>query len=343
MPTATFHYPLPSSTVIPDRSLRMKDGMYIIKDPTSTSSTKRTRMLKNSQLTRMYADTSGLSEYARKETLHALYANPDLASQLVQAESPAIVDTIAAKLRKESFGSASREFSLALHAWIDLVEYGGDEEVPELFAPYVNAYVNKTRELGWTFDRELSHRWITDAGVTGILPDTPVFSNSHRVYHTRGGLVSLRTTTSAHVEYRMAQYMADAGFAARATEYLLGGKAGAWTALNEQWKTVRFGVGVISRDLDARVEFFQLDRDISLELAQTAYTVYTGVHSKAVAAVIDTPATFVGVSLEHKIRNAQSREELDALWQAHSDEWTDAYTELGMVRIQELEQTSRSS
>lgn len=346
--TPVFLYPLPSSTNVPDRSLRMKDGRYIIKDPTSSSATKRTRMLKNSQLTQLYASSGGLVDYIRKETVYGLHANPELASMLVGTDNPSVINTVVEQLRKESYGSGSKEFSTALHAWLDHVEYQGKEEIPAVFEPYITEYLDQIRQRGWRFDPELSHRWITDAGVTGILPDNPVFSSSNRVYRTRnGGIVSLRTTTSANVSHRMAQYMADAGFAARATEYLLGGKAGTWTSIDPKWQQAQFGVGVISRDMSVtnplapNVEFLQLNKDISTELAQSAYDVYASVHSKTVAAVIDAPASFEGeVSLEYRISHAQSREELDALWQANTDRWTDEHTKLGMDRLKEIEPSS---
>lgn len=348
--TARFEYPLPTTPVAPVRRLKYNrdKGGYTIQDPTSSSATKRTVMFRDSQLTKLFTDNSGLADYTRREAIAALGQFPEYLASLNAASSledlAARADNIAANVKYNSYGSSALEWSSALIEWIDHIEYGGTEPVPDMFAPYVTAYLSAIAERGWTFVPEMSQRYITSAGVTGVLPQTPVFSNTGRVYvDTHGSLYSIQLTTSSNIHYRLVSLTANAGFASMAQFILSPGNKGVWTDNLENWENTMYGVVNILRtptpEGEIDIRFIKLDEAVGRDLATTALEVHHISGSNAVKTAIS--GSTLGYSVRDEIiqaiRSADKPEDLPSIFRTFEKFWTDEYTQLGNQRIAELQ------
>lgn len=342
--TARFKYPLPVTPVVPFRKLKFKDYGFVVADPRSNNTTSRVIMFRDSQLTRMFSDASGLSDYTRRETVFTLGRYPELLSQLAAASTEEALATTAEnvswQVKGMSYGNSAMEWSSALIEWINHIEYGGTESVPAMFVPYVQAYLLEIYRRGWKFDPELSNRYITNAAENGIMPKTPVFSNTGRVYRdVEGNIFSLQLSTASNINYRLISMTANAGFASNAVFILGQGTRGTWIPVDEGWSKAQFGVVNILRSPsesgEVDIRFIKLDASVGADLAQTALDVQEVSSSNTVQNAIQ--GSNFGNTIVDEIRSVTDVSQLPALYNKYKDFWLDEYTQLGKDRAYELQ------
>lgn len=349
-PTTTryFHYPLPPA-LAPHRELPWKDGGVNVSDPTNNAATKKARMIPGSTIARMLSDTTGLVQYAYRDAINTIARDQTLIQPLLVAMGSgdehavtAALNSLVTRINSHGFGSSSREWATALFKWMDYIDYGGTDPVPMPFSPFVEAYYHAINSRGWTFDQELSNRFITRDGERGVLPTTPVISATNRVYRDRkGGVVSLRATTAKNPDLRKVEFIGAAGFAATATQILGKGSRSIWGPLSPDsgWGDARFGMLHVSRNIVPgqmpEVSLVGFDSGIARDLAQSALDSFEIQHSPLAARASDAGAFDVDI-IETSILRAMSVEDVSATFSQFSELWTDEFTDLGMKRIESL-------
>lgn len=346
--TKNFSYPLPPA-LAPHRALPWKDGRVNVSDPTNNSPTKKARMVMDTSVTRLLSDTAGLVSYAYRDAVNTLAHDPGLIHPVLNAlatqndnEVTTAVNHVVDRINRSGFGTSSREWATALFEWMDYIDYGGTELVPEPFAPFVEAYYNAIRRRGWTFDPEMSNRFVTRAGERGVLPNVPVICSTNRVYRDRnGGLVSLRATTSKNPQGRVPEYAGAAGLASVGTQMLGKGARSVWHDLSEEsgWGSARFGMLHIDRTLvpgrSPEVTLHGFDIGIALDLAKSALASFEVQHSPMAARASST-AEFITDLIMGRISEATSVADMSDLYKEYQDVWTDDLTALANHHIEGL-------
>lgn len=325
--TPLHHYPLPPEGRLFKPTYEF--GKYALPDPeTGTQGKRFTRVTSKAHV---LEDTYGLEIWKQKNVVMGLKIKPELLDDIDLFDHDTLhsqLKTIANKAQDAAGANDASEMGTAIHAWTEAVERDGlpVDEVPQEFRAHVQAYLNALSNAGITTVPGMVERivWHKDTGMVGTLD---------RIYELADG-----TRVIGDVKTSKSLDRALLGFAVQLAVYadadrMLSLDGSTWEPMAPVGNI--FGViahipsnqpgvcNLVTIDLQA-------GRD-ALELAQAVEWARTTAGTR-IPNIWPLPQP----SLETRISNAQSVDEISQLWANNQAVWTQALTDLGMARIQAL-------
>ena len=330
-PQATeYHgYPLPPYTRAynPDGD-RDRFGRYQLPDPTGQS-TKPKAFTRATSGAKTLDDTYNLHAWDVRQVVTGLAGNPELLERFPEfgdySEQRNALERIADTARIEAGSKDSSEFGTALHAWLEAVDEGHVTvaDVPALFRPKVEKYVAMLREWGITTPEHMVERivWHEASEFVGTFD---------RIYQLADGTrVIGDVKTSKDLKYSLLSISAQLAIYADAA-LMLAADGQSWEpmpAVSDPFAVVAW---VPSNATHA--ELVPIDLQLGRRVIELSMAVREIRREGPKVARLDLDEWIPrpkGETLEDFVRTATSQEELSALYEKHSAEWTDDLTALG--------------
>lgn len=276
-------------------------------------------------------DTTGLTKWQLRETVHGLKVDPDLLEDIdlygeprdVNRDLDRVVDKalIAAGTRRAS------ELGTAVHAWLEAVDGGAidPDDVPGEFQPYVRAYLAKLAEYGIRPIPSLIERIVYD-------PATGWVGTFDRVYQLANGvrvIGDVKTSKTTSFRYGALSFAQQTATYARAGA-MLSADGTTWGDMPEVSQDFALIVNVPS-DEPGKCLLHTLD----LQFGRDALDLAEAVRQCRAAATRHVD-TFAVPTIVDAIQATTSAEELSDLWERYADMWTDELTLIGQKHLQSL-------
>ena len=332
---------------------RNRWGQYVLLDPVTGQKRAYQRV---STLKSMMQDTYGLNQWKVRTTLQGLaYHQLATAEQVAQVGGSRIMDRLVElirqeddlpptdfnqalnKLAEEAFdiggGKWAADMGTALHAWCEFVDLGIGtvEDVPELFRPYVQAYLDELAAHGIVVLPDFIERIV----VNLVFEVAGTFDRIYRLADDTLAVGDIKSGKDIRYGWlEIAQQMA----AYETAEYMLDD--------NDDWvptPDVRGDFAVIAHvpvtNPTPKCDLVLMPLAPGREALITSADVRTWRKEKfdQVAGNMKLPAP--DSLLVAAINQATSTEDLAALYEQHSQIWTDAHTLLGKRRMAKVQQS----
>lgn len=327
--TTRYHnYPLPPE----GRDFRptYSRGQYALTHPETGRDGRFTRVTTGAHT---LDSTAGLDRWKTGNVVLGLKEKPDLLEDIDLFADPSDVTRqvrhIADQAQALAGANQASELGTAIHAWTEAVERDGlaVEDVPDMFRPYIQAYMAELERAGITTVPGMVERIVyhTGSGWVGTLD---------RIYQLADGThVIGDVKTSKTLRYGWLGFSVQFASYADAA-YMLRLDGSGWDPMPEvspDYAVVahvpsdRPGVcSLATFDLHAGREY--------LDLAMRVHAARTEAESR-VSNVWELPMP--ATDLEARVRACTSAQELGQLWEENRDQWTTSLTELGMSVLEE--------
>ncbi|ATW62957.1 exonuclease [Corynebacterium phage phi674] len=275
----------------------------------------------------------GLIKWLQRTTVLGLKTQPDLLDDLDLFDDPRnvnqSVDKIIDRSQLLAGNSEASERGTAIHAWTEEVEcYGLPlEDVPEIFRPKIQAYMQCLSEYGITTPPGMVERlvWNPQAEHVGTLDRIWKLADDTLV------IGDVKTSKTTSLKYGLM------GFAMQTAIYA--GAEAMWNPETQSWDDMpaisnAFSVVAhIPSDRDAHCELITLDLtegrhalDLALQISEMRTR-----SGSTIPGQWDIPKP--EKDLKQLVLSCTTQQELATLWQAHQDVWTEELTQLGMSHL----------
>ena len=324
--TRVHNYPLPPE----GREYRptYSRGRYALTNPHTGKPDTFTRVTTGAH---SLDSTEGLDGWKTGNVVLGLKDNPDLLEDLDLYADPADVRRqvrrIADKAQEAAGANQAAELGTAIHAWTEAVERDGValEDVPDLFQPYVRAYLEALADYGITTVPDMVERIVYNSGTGWV-------GTLDRIYRLADGThVIGDVKTSKTLRYGWLGFSVQFACYADATHMLRLDGSG-WDLMPPVSRDYAV-VAHLPSNQPGVCELATFDLHAGREHLDLAVQVYRARQEaeKRVARKWDIPVpTSTQDELVAKIKAARTSQDLSELWAANAAVWTPELTELGM-------------
>lgn len=287
-------------------------------------------------------DQAGLDKWKTRQVVRGLteiYNTPDAPFPLDGLdlfEDPRDLnrdlDAVVTRSQDVAGSSYGSELGTAIHAWTEAVERDGValEDVPGQFQPYVGAYMDALERAGVTTVPGMVERIV----VNEHYETAGTFDRIYRLPDGTHVIGDVKTSKTTSLNYSWLSWSSQFAIYAGADQMVKADGSG-YEDMPEV--SQRFAlVAHLPSDQPGHWELITVDLEAGRQALETAMDVrfLRANAGKVIPRQWDLPAPVTdpsGPTLVDLVKMCQTQEDLAALWDANSDEWTDEHTELGMA------------
>lgn len=336
-PTATrvHKFPLPAE----GRQYRptYSRGQYVLPELDGVK-LKRTRA---TTVAHALDDQAGLDKWKTRQTVRGLVElnrdgqDMDALLSIDLLEDPRDVnrdlDQVVGQAQDVAGSSYGSELGTAIHAWTEAVERDGTplDEVPGQFRPYVSAYMDALAAAGIVTAEGMVERIV----VNDTYETAGTFDRIYRLPDGTHVIGDVKTSKMTSLNYSWLSWAAQFAIYAGA-DRMVAPDGDGYEPMPEVSQEFAL-VAHIPSDQPGHCELITVDLQAGRQALETAMDVrYLRTNARKVIprawALPDPLMDSPGPTLEDMVRMCRTQEDMAMLWEANSDEWTDAHTELGM-------------
>lgn len=340
-------FPLPPATrdYDPDGD-RDSYGRYRLPDPTGEKAGRKA-FTRATTGAKVLDDTYNLSAWDVRQVVTGIHSKPELLDQFPEfgdyQEQRAALEAIAEDARIAAGSKESSEHGTALHAWLEFIDggHGTLEDVPAVFRPKVEKYLETVREWGLIVPDGMIERivWHEATGFVGTFD---------RIYHlTDGTPVIGDVKTSKDLKYSYLSISVQLATYADASA-MLSPDGKTWLEMPDVDKKRAVVLWVPSNSVHAELVPINLEIGrAALELAEQVRAARSSGTTKLIRLPLESiprPGEEHGPVdpdipewLEGQVAQAPDAEALAALYEEWVDYWSEDLTAAGQARLEALE------